>query len=62
LYLNSYDQQGRMISQRWRTITTRQGGDGANTLGYNLGAALGAIHMKEHLLKSVVEDVAKGSR
>jgi hypothetical protein len=62
LYLNSYDQHGRMISQRWRTITTRQGGDGANTLGYNLGAALGAIHMKEHLLKSVVEDVAKGSR
>ena len=41
-----------MISERWRTITTRQGGDGANTLGYNLGAALGAIHMKEHLLKS----------
>ena len=62
LYLNSYDEHGRMISQRWRTITTRQGGDGANTLGYNLGAALGAIHMKEHLLKSVVEDVAKGSR
>jgi len=62
LYLNSYDQHGRMISERWRTITTRQGGDGANTLGYNLGAALGAIHMKEHLLKSVVEDVAKGSR
>jgi len=62
LYLNSYDEHGRMISQRWRTITTREGGDGANTLGYNLGAALGAIHMKEHLLKSVVEDVAKGSR
>ncbi len=62
LYLNSYDQHGGMISQRWRTITTRQGGDGANTLGYNLGAALGAIHMKEHLLKSVVEDVTKRSK
>jgi len=24
LYLNSYDQQGRMISQRWRTISTLQ--------------------------------------
>jgi len=59
LYLSSYDQHGGVISQRWRTITTRQGGDGANTLGYNLGAALGAIHMKEHLLKSVVEDVTK---
>jgi hypothetical protein len=62
LYLRSYDQNGRLISDRWRTITTRQGGDGANTLGYNLGAALGAIHMKEHLLKNVVEDIAKGPR
>ena len=59
LYLGSYDQHGRLISERWRTITTRQGGDGANTFGYNLGAALGAIHMKEHLLKTVVKDVAK---
>ena len=62
LYLRSYDQNGRVISERWRTITTRQGGDGANTLGYNLGAALGAIHMKQHLLKNVVEDVNKGSK
>jgi hypothetical protein len=62
LYLRSYDQNGRVISERWRTITTRQGGDGANTLGYNLGAALGAIHMKQHLLKNVVEDVTKGPK
>lgn len=62
LYLRSYDQNGRVISERWRTITTRQGGDGANTLGYNLGAALGAIHMKQHLLKNVVEDVTKGTK
>jgi hypothetical protein len=62
LYLRSYDQNGRLISDRWRTITTRQGGDGANTLGYNLGAALGAIHMKERLLKNVVEDIAKGPK
>lgn len=59
LFLRSYDQHGRLISEHWRTITTRQGGDGANTLGYNLGAALGAIHIKQHLLKNVVEDVAK---
>ena len=59
LYLRSYDQQGRQISERWRTITTRQGGDGANTLGYNLGSALGAIHMRQHLLKNVVEDIMK---
>jgi hypothetical protein len=62
LYLASYEQHGRQVSERWRTITTRQGGDGMNTLGYNLGAALGAMHMKEHLLKSVVKDVVKVSK
>ena len=40
LYVNAYSQNGALISQRWRSITTRQGGEGANTLGYNLGAAL----------------------
>ena len=59
LYVHSYDQHGRLIAKRWRTLTTRQGGDAANTAGYNLGAALGAIHFKEHLLKSAVEDVFK---
>jgi hypothetical protein len=59
LYVHSYDQNGRLIAERWRTVTTRQGGEAANTAGYNLGAALGAIHFKEHLLKSAVEDVLK---
>ena len=59
LYVNAYSQNGALVSQRWRSITTRQGGEGANTLGYNLGAALGAIHIKERLLKDTVEDVVK---
>jgi hypothetical protein len=59
LYLNSYDQRGTLVSQRWRSMTTRQGGDAYNTLGYNLGASLGAIHIKERLLKDTVDDVAK---
>jgi hypothetical protein len=59
LYVNAYSQNGALISQRWRSITTREGGEGANTLGYNLGAALAAIHIKERLLKDSVEDVAK---
>ena len=59
LYVNAYRQNGALVSQRWRSITTRQGGEGANTLGYNLGAALAAIHIKERLLKDSVEDVAK---
>lgn len=62
LYLYSYGQRGKLISWHWRTITTRQGGDGANTLGYNLGAALGSIHLKERLLKDAVADIAKTSR
>lgn len=62
LYLHAYSQNGSLVSERWRTITTRQGGDGANTLGYNLGAALGAIHMRQNLLKNVVEDVTKGPK
>src|ERR1700722_14336292 len=62
LYLYSYNQHGKLISWHSRTVTTRQGGDGANTLGYNLGAALFSIHFKEHLLKDAVADVAKTSR
>jgi hypothetical protein len=59
LYVNAYNQNGVLVSQRSRAITTRQGGEGANTLGYNLGAALGAIHIKERLLKDAVEDIVK---
>lgn len=59
LYLYSYDQQGRLVSRRWRTITTRQGGDPSNTAGYNLGASLFAIHFKERLLKDAVHDISR---
>ncbi len=59
LYVNAYSQTGALVSQRWRSVTTRQGGEGANTLGYNLGAALSAIHIKERLLKDAVGDVFK---
>ncbi len=57
LYVYSYDQQGMLRSHRWRTITTRSGGDAYNTLGYNLGSALSSIHMRERLLKDAVLDV-----
>ena len=59
LYLYSYDQQGILRSERWRSVTTRNGGDPYNTLGYNLGSALAAVHMRERLLKDSVEDITK---
>lgn len=57
LYARAYSQDGMLVSNRWATITTRQGGDPYNSLGYNLGSALGAIHMKERLLESVLKDI-----
>lgn len=57
LYLYAYDQNGRLVSRRWRTVSTREGGNPYNSLGYNLGAALGSIHFKERLLKDVLKDV-----
>jgi len=62
LYLHTYSQNGNLVSERWRTIMTRQGGDGANTLGYNLGSALRAIHFKEHLLKQAIEGVTRAPK
>jgi len=57
LYLHAYRWNGTLASNRWRTVTSRQGGDATNTLGYNLGAALGAIHVKERLLGDAVKDL-----
>jgi hypothetical protein len=59
LYVYIYDSNGILLSRHSRSLTTRQGGDGANTLGYNLGAALGAIHLKEGLLKEAVVSVTR---
>lgn len=58
LYLNAYDQNGYLVAARSRSITTQQGGNGANSLGYNLGAMLGAIHMKTGLLTEVLKAVS----
>lgn len=61
LFLNAYDQGGKLVSAHWRTASSKQGGDTYNTLGYNLGSALAGIHLKERLLQSAVEDVAKAT-
>lgn len=57
LYIYTFDEHGSLVSRRWKTLTTKQGGDPYNTLGYNLGAALSAINFKGGLLKSAVRDV-----
>ncbi len=57
LYIYTFDEHGTLVSRRWKTLTTKQGGDPYNTLGYNLGAALSAINFKSGLLKSAVKDV-----
>jgi hypothetical protein len=60
MYMYTYDQRGTLRSRHWRTVTTRNGGDAYNTLGYNLAALLTSIHVKEHLLGDSVKDVVGG--
>ncbi len=62
LYVYGYDQTGSLLSQHWRTVTTRSGGCTYNTLGYNLGSALASIHIRENLLKDAVNDIVKSRR
>jgi hypothetical protein len=57
LYLYAYGQNGTPVSQRWRGRTVRAGGDGWNTLGYNLGSWIATAHFPEKLLADVVKDV-----
>ena len=55
LYANAYNESGTAVAWAQRAVSYRQGGDGMNTLGYNLGSRLGSIHVKEHLLNAVME-------
>lgn len=57
LYATAYDESGAMISQHWHVYSTKQGGDAANSLGYNLGNLLFAINARGHLLSEVVKDI-----
>jgi hypothetical protein len=58
LFANAYNQRGNPIGSAQRSESFRQGGDAANTLGYNLGARLSAIHIKERLLEDIVNKVS----
>ncbi len=54
LYANAYTEEGKSIGSAQRSETFRQGGDAANTLGYNIGARLSSINVKERLLEEIV--------
>jgi hypothetical protein len=58
LYATAYDEHGIIISQRWHTFSSKQGGDAANSLGYNLGSVLAAMNARGRLLNAVVKDIA----
>ncbi len=57
LYAMVYDDNGSAIGSAQKTETFRQGGDPNNTLGYNLGSRLAAIHIKEHLLQDALKRI-----
>jgi len=59
MFLAAYNDHGSLVSQHWRTVSSKQGGDPYSSLGYNLGSLLGSIHIKARLLKSVIEDVTR---
>jgi hypothetical protein len=58
LFASAYDKNGKHLGSAYRSESFRQGGDAANTLGYNLGARLSSIHIKERLLEDVVAKVS----
>lgn len=62
LYATAYDARGIIVSQRWHVYNTKQGGDPGNSIGYNLGSALGAINSRGRLLNAVVKDIAGKKR
>ena len=60
-YLRVYDQNGGTIASYERTLTTRQGGDGYTTAGQNLGALLGRINLRGHLLNTAMDQISGNS-
>ncbi len=57
-YANAYTEDGSLVGTSERSSSSRQGGDPSNALGYNLMSGLLSIHLKEHLLDSIVKKVS----
>jgi hypothetical protein len=58
-YITVYNEYGRIVSQRWKVYSAREGGNATNTLAYNLTSLLFSIGAKSRLLKAAIGDVEK---
>lgn len=54
-FANAYNEQGELVAWQRQYKTVRNGGDPANTLGYNLGAALFNKHPEEKVLENLIK-------
>lgn len=57
-YANAYDEGGALVGTSERSSSTREGGDPYNAAGYNMTSALLSIHLKEHLLETIIKKVS----
>ena len=63
LYLNAYDERGRLVSQRSMTTSSQTGGDAAWSAGYNGAQLIAQLwNNPSRLIKGVLSDVQKNSK
>ncbi len=53
----AYDANGVIVAQAGHVYSSRSGGDGANTLGYNLGSALGSAGARSRMYKHLFDAI-----
>jgi hypothetical protein len=58
LCLTAFDLRGVIVTQRWHTYSSKEGGEAASGIGYNLGSVLRSINARNRLLNTVLEDIA----
>jgi hypothetical protein len=57
IYFVAYDSNGVIIAQTGHVYSARTGGDGADTLGYNLGSALGSAGSRKRMYKRLFDAI-----
>lgn len=56
-YANAYSESGTLVASSERATSVRQGGDPSYAAGYNIASVLVSIHLKEHLVESVIKQI-----